>query len=161
MELKKLDRTKIYMKHLWRMTTTITFSVFDLDDYYESNPTLEEIKKLPLKVDKETGHLFLEPKKKLLSPKQKKERLDEENRQLKKVFGGDMISNYRKLCESMVSDYPDDFYMYEEYLVYIHYLFLFEDVSSYLEQFDDDLKNKVLDFYRKNIPKMDLLSFME
>ena len=152
MELKKLDRTEIWM------TTTITFSVFDLDDYYERHPTFEEIKKLPLKVDKETGHLytnpiFLEPKKKLLSPNQKKKRLDEENRQLKKVFGGDMISSYRKLCESLVSDYPDDFYMYEEYLVYIHYLFLFEDVSSYLEQFDDDLKNKVLDFYRKNIPK--------
>ena len=47
----------------------------------------------------------------------------------------------------MVSDYPDDFYMYE------NYLFRFGDVESHLEQFDDDLKNKVLDFYRKNIPK--------
>tara|TARA_B100001750_G_scaffold204540_1_gene181036 strand:- start:6 stop:191 length:186 start_codon:yes stop_codon:yes gene_type:complete len=61
----------------------------------------------------------------------------------------------------MVSNYPDDFYMYENYLVFLNYLFRFGDVESYLEQFDDDLKNKVLDFYRKNIPKMDLLSFME
>ena len=55
--------------------------------------------------------------------------------------------NQKKLCESMVSDYPDDFYMYE------NYLFRFGDANLHLEQFDDDLKNKVLDFYRKNIPK--------
>ena len=63
----------------------------------------------------------------------------------------------------MVSDYPDDFYMYENYLIFLNYLFRFGDVESHLEQFDDDLKNKVLDFYRKNIPKYipDLLSFME
>lgn len=51
--------------------------------------------------------------------------------------------------------------LYENYLIFLNYLFRFGDVESHLEQFDDDLKNKVLDFYRKNIPKTDLLSFME
>ena len=75
------------------------------------------------------------------------------NRQLILQFPEEL--NQKKLCESMVSNYPDDFYMYENYLI------RFGDVESHLEQFDDDLKNKVLDFYRKNIPKTDLLSFME
>ena len=61
----------------------------------------------------------------------------------------------------MVNDYPDDFYMYENYLIFLNYLFRFGDANLHLEQFDDDLKNKVLDFYRKNIPKTDLMSFME
>ena len=69
--------------------------------------------------------------------------------------------NQTKLCESMVSNYPEDCYMYENYLIFLNYLFRFGDVESHLEQFDDDLKNKVLDFYRKNIPKSNLLSFME
>ena len=81
------------------------------------------------------------------------------NRQLILQFPEEL--NQKKLCESMVSDYPDDFYMYENYLIFLNYLFRFGDVESHLEQFDDDLKNKVLDFYRKNIPKTDLLSFME
>ena len=81
------------------------------------------------------------------------------NRQLILQFPEEL--NQKKLCESMVSDYPDDFYLYENYLIFLNYLFRFGDVESHLEQFDDDLKNKVLDFYRKNIPKTDLLSFME
>ena len=81
------------------------------------------------------------------------------NRQLILQFPEEL--NQKKLCESMVSSYPDDFYMYENYLIFLNYLFRFGDVESHLEQFDDDLKNKVLDFYRKNIPKTDLLSFME
>ena len=80
------------------------------------------------------------------------------NRQLILQFPEEL--NQKKLCESMVSNYPDDFYMYENYLIFLNYLFRFGDVESHLEQFDDDLKNKVLDFYRKNIPKTDLLSFM-
>ena len=81
------------------------------------------------------------------------------NRQLILQFPEEL--NQKKLCESMVSNYPDDFYMYENYLIFLNYLFRFGDVESHLEQFDDDLKNKVLDFYRKNIPKSNLLSFME
>ena len=81
------------------------------------------------------------------------------NRQLILQFPEEL--NQKKLCESMVSDYPDDFYMYENYLIFLNYLFRFGDSDSHLEQFDDDLKNKVLDFYRKNIPKKNLMSFME
>ena len=81
------------------------------------------------------------------------------NRQLILQFPEEL--NQKKLCESMVSDYPDDFYMYENYLIFLNYLFRFGDTESHLEQFDDDLKNKVLDSYRKNIPKSNLMSFME
>ena len=81
------------------------------------------------------------------------------NRQLILQFPEEL--NQKKLCESMVSSYPDDFYMYENYLIFLNYLFRFGDVESHLEQFDDNLKNKVLDSYRKNIPKKDLMSFME
>ena len=73
------------------------------------------------------------------------------NRQLILQFPEQL--NQKKLCESMVSNYPDDFYLYENYLIFLNYLFRFGDVESHLEQFDDNLKNKVLDFYRKNIPK--------
>jgi len=81
------------------------------------------------------------------------------NRQLILQFPEEL--NQKKLCESMVSNYPDDFYMYENYLIFLNYLFRFGDAESHLEQFDDDLKNKILDFYRKNIPKTDLSAFME
>ena len=81
------------------------------------------------------------------------------NRQLILQFPEEL--NQKKLCESMVSNYPDDFYMYENYLIFLNYLFRFGDANLHLEQFDDDLKNKVLDFYRENIPKSNLLSFME
>ena len=81
------------------------------------------------------------------------------NRQLILQFPEEL--NQKKLCESMVSDYPDDFYLYENYLIFLNYLFRFGDSDSHLEQFDDDLKNKVLDSYRKNIPKSNLMSFME
>ena len=73
------------------------------------------------------------------------------NRQLILQFPEEL--NQKKLCESMVSDYPDDFYLYENYLIFLNYLFRFGDSDLHLEQFDDDLKNKVLDSYRKNIPK--------
>ena len=81
------------------------------------------------------------------------------NRQLILQFPEEL--NQKKLCESMVSDYPDDFYLYENYLIFLNYLFRFGDSDLHLEQFDDDLKNKVLDSYRKNIPKSNLMSFME
>jgi len=100
---------------------------------------------------------------------EKREGEELEESKLKGIFGDpnrqivqfQVEINQKKLCESMVSDYPDDFYMYENYLIFLNYLFRFGDVESHLEQFDDDLKNQVLDFYRKNIPKVDLLSFME
>ena len=55
----------------------------------------------------------------------------------------------------MVSNYPDDFYMYENYLVFLNYLFRFGDVESHLEQFDDDLKIRswisIVKIYQKRI----------
>ena len=161
MELKNLDREDI----------TITFkSIFGWasENYYERHPTTKERRKFPLQWDKEAGGLYtdpklLEPKIKPLSANQKKKRLEEEKERLKTIFGKERwsVGSYQEECKAMVNDYPDDFYMYEEYLVFIHYLFLFEDVYSYLDQFDEELKAKILDSYRKHIPRGDLLSFME
>ena len=121
--------------------------------------------------------IFYDPNKKINFGRQQREpnRRDKregeelEESKLKGIFGDPNRQivqfqaeiNQKKLCESMVSNYPDDFYMYENYLIFLNYLFRFGDAESHLEQFDDDLKNKVLDSYRKNIPKSNLMSFME
>ena len=121
--------------------------------------------------------IFYDPNKKINFGRQQREpnRRDKregeelEESKLKGIFGDPNRQivqfqselNQKKMCESMVSDYPDDFYMYENYLIFLNYLFRFGDSDLHLEQFDDDLKNKVLDSYRKNIPKSNLMSFME
>ena len=121
--------------------------------------------------------IFYDPNKKINFGRQQREpnRRDKregeelEESKLKGIFGDPNRQivqfqseiNQKKLCESMVSSYPDDFYMYENYLIFLNYLFRFGDSDLHLEQFDDDLKNKVLDSYRKNIPKSNLMSFME
>ena len=83
----------------------------------------------------------------------------------------------RKMCESMVNDYPDDFYMYENYLIFLKWLhrnpyqsneggvekeIQYDEnfrviygpgkhLDQHLDQFDDDLKEKILDYYHKHI----------
>ena len=79
----------------------------------------------------------------------------------------------RKMCESMINDYPDDFYMYENYIIFLKWLHRNPYPSSeggiekeiqydenfkviyaagkhldpHLDQFDDDLKDEILAYY--------------
>ena len=59
----------------------------------------------------------------------------------------------RKMCELMVSGYPDDFYMYENFLIllkWFHRQYRFGNeasLKSHCGQFDDDLNDKIFYYY--------------
>ena len=58
----------------------------------------------------------------------------------------------RRMCELMVSAYPDDFYMYENYLIYIYWLHCFGNeaavLDAHLGEFSDSLKGKIMYYYK-------------
>ena len=67
------------------------------------------------------------------------------------AYKGD--SPERKMCELMVSGYPDDFYMHENFLILLHWFhrqYRFGNrasLRSHCGQFDDDLNDKIFYYY--------------